>query len=71
MREYHVLISPTYTMFMKQCRGLAYRSLYFMKFYLDLANGSFGLGSGRVKFGSGKVRVTQMLFGFGFRFGSS
>ena len=32
---------------------------------LDLANGSFGSGSGQVKFGSGKVRVTQILFGFG------
>jgi len=30
---------------------------------LDLANGSFGLGSGWVKFGSGTVRITQILFG--------
>ena len=37
---------------------------------VDLANGSFGLGSVWVKFGSGKVRVTQILFGFGFGFGS-
>ena len=33
---------------------------------IDLANGSFGSGSVWVKFGSGKVRVTQILFGFGF-----
>jgi len=33
-------------------------------FWVDLANGSFGSGSIWVKFGSGKVRVTQILFGF-------
>jgi len=30
---------------------------------LDLTNGSFGLGFGRVKFRLGKVRVTESLFG--------
>jgi len=35
---------------------------------VDLANRSFGSGSVRVKFGLGKVRVTQVLFRF--RFGS-
>ena len=32
---------------------------------LDLANGSFSLGWGLIMFGSGKVQVTQILFGFG------
>ena len=34
--------------------------------WVDLANGSFRSGSGRVKFESGKVRVTQILFRFEF-----
>jgi len=33
--------------------------------FLDLADGSFGSNLDRVKFGSSKVRVTQILFGFG------
>ena len=37
--------------------------------YNNLANGSFGSGLGLVKFGSGEVQVTQILFGFGFSLG--
>jgi len=35
-------------------------------FCIDLTNGSFGSDSDKVKFGSGKVRVTQILFKFKF-----
>ena len=33
---------------------------------LDLANGSFGSGTDRVKFGSGQLRVKSMRVGYGF-----
>ena len=32
--------------------------------FLDLVNKSFASDLDRVKFGSGKIRVTQILFGF-------
>jgi len=34
MSEYHILISPTYTMFLKHCQGLAYHSLYYIEFFI-------------------------------------
>jgi len=39
------------------------------KIHVDLANGSFGSGSGRVKFKLDNVWVIQILFGFGFGLG--
>ena len=33
---------------------------------VDLANGSFGSGTDRVKFGSGQLRVKSIRVGYGF-----
>jgi len=33
---------------------------------IDLANGSFGSGTDRVKFGSGQLRVKSIRIGYGF-----
>ena len=44
-------------------------TLIFCSLHLELANELFGSSMGHIKFGSGKVRVTQILFGL-IKFGS-